>query len=93
MKPPQSRSRLRIQAALFALLLAAVTPQVGGAAAIPLPGEYELLAWLASVLRAPPVWGSWALLAAGISGVWAIGHRRMSAPGGGSLDPYGLRRP
>lgn len=69
--------------------------QVRAAAAVPLPGERELLAWLAwltSVLRGPPVSGSWALLIAGISGVWAIGRRRMSAPGGRSLDPYRLRR-
>ena len=103
---------MRIKAALFALSIAAMTTQVGGAtaaagigeplaarvsaaAAIPLPGERELLgwlAWLARVSRAPPVLGSWALLLAGVAGVWAIGHRRMSAPGGHSLDPYGLRR-
>ncbi len=66
--------------------------QVRAAAAIPLPGERELLAWLTSVLRGPPVSGSWALLVAGISGVLAIGRRRMSAPGGRSLDPHRLRR-
>ena len=65
------------------------------AAAIPVPAAGELLGWLAwleRVLPAPPISAGWALLAAGIAGVWVIGHRRMSAPGGRSLDPYGPRR-
>jgi hypothetical protein len=47
---------------------------------------------LASLLRGPPVSESWALLLAGLTGVWAIGHRRMSVLGSRSLDPRGLRR-
>src|SRR5579862_4925374 len=62
------------------------------AALVVLPGEPELLAWMRSVLRGSPVPGSWALLIAGLTGVWAIGRRRISALGNGTLDPYRLRR-
>jgi hypothetical protein len=57
-----------------------------------MPGERELLAWITSVLRGSPVPGSWALLIAGLTGVWAIGRRRVAALGNGTLDSYGLRR-
>ena len=72
----------------------ALEPPVGhvSAAIVPVPGERELLAWVASVLRGSPVPGSWALLIAGLTGVWGIGRRRISALGSGTLDPYRLRR-
>ena len=79
---------------------ASATPRIGleppaahlSAALVALPGERELLAWVTSVLRGSPVPGSWALLIAGLTGVWAIGRRRISALGGGTLDPFRLRR-
>ena len=108
MKPKRARMRWRLKGTIFALSIAAMATQVGGAtmsprvaaelpapvsaAAIPLPGERELLIWLASVLRTPPVSGGWALLLAGLTGVWAIAWRRMSAPDSRSLDAHGLRR-
>jgi hypothetical protein len=58
----------------------------------PVPGERELLAWITSVLRGSPVPDRWALLIAGLTGVWAIGRRRIAALGNGTLDSYGLRR-
>ena len=62
------------------------------AALVALSGEPELLARIRSVLRESPVPGSWALLIAGLTGAWAIGRRRISALGSGTLDPYRLRR-
>ncbi len=50
------------------------------------------LTGLAGLLRDPQPSGSWALLVAGLLGIWAIGHRRLSALGSRSLDPHGLRR-
>lgn len=107
MKPSQARKPLRLKAMLFALSVAAMSTQVGGAssaagvagsapvaqmsAAMPLLGERELLTWLASLLRAPPESGRWALVVAGLVGVCAIGLRRISASGSRSLDPYRLR--
>ena len=67
-----------------------VTAAASAAAA--LSGEPAPLARLASLLRGPQVSGNWALLVAGFLGVFAIGHRRVSAPGSRSLDPQGLRR-
>jgi hypothetical protein len=61
------------------------------AATVPVPSERELLSWLASLSRGPPPSAGWALLVAGLIGVWAIGHRRISAADR-SLDPYRLRR-
>jgi|SRR5215470_4054164 len=69
--------------------------QASVAAAIPMPGERELLAWLARltrVVRLKPESGNWALLIAGLTGAWAIGHRRRSAFGSRALDPYRLRQ-
>jgi hypothetical protein len=62
---------------------------------IPLPDERELLAWLARLtgaLHGPPVSGSWALLIAGISGVWAIGRRRTASLRSHALDLHRLQR-
>lgn len=59
--------------------------------AVALPGGRARLNGLASVSPGPPVSGGWGLLAAGLMGVWAIGRRRLSAPGGRSLDPRKLR--
>jgi hypothetical protein len=78
---------------------ATVTPGVAGqrpaalvsAARLPLPGERELLTRLASVLRGPPVSATWPLLLAGLTGVWAIGRRRVSETGSRPLDPGRLR--
>jgi hypothetical protein len=109
MKPTQVRTRLRLKGTIFALLIAAIATQVGGAsvapgvpgepparqlnaAMVPVVGERELLAWVESVSRGPPVPGSWALLLAGLTGVWAIGRRRVSAIGNGSGNLYRLRR-
>lgn len=109
MKPIRAHTRLRLKGAIFALSIAAMATQVGGASAVPgvageppvaqlsaaivpVPGERELLAWLTSVSRGSPVPGSWALLIAGLAGVWAIGRRRVSAIGNRTLIPYRLRR-
>jgi len=62
------------------------------AAALPIPGERELLAWLARVLPLPPESGNWALLIAGLTGAWAIGRRRMSSSGSRALDLRRLRQ-
>jgi hypothetical protein len=43
------------------------------------------LSLLVSLLRRPPTPGSWALLLAGLAGVWAIGRRRVSSIGDRSL--------
>lgn len=59
---------------------------------VPLALERGLEARLARVLRRPPVSGSWALLIAGLTGVWAIGQRRMTAAAARSLDPRRLQR-
>ena len=64
--------------------------QPSAAAALPIPGERELLAWLTRVLRVPPVSGGWALLIAGLAGAWAIGYRR-SAFANHALDLRRLR--
>ena len=58
--------------------------------AVALPDGRAQLNGLARLSPGPPVSGGWGLLAAGLMGVWAIGRRRLSAPGGRSLDP---RRP
>jgi hypothetical protein len=79
---------------------ATVAPGVAGgppvahvsAASVSLPGGRELLAWLASELRGPPASGSWMLLLAGLTGVWAIGRRRVSALGSRTLHPHRLLR-
>jgi hypothetical protein len=110
MKPTRAHTPLRLKGAIFALSLAAMATQVGGASAtsgvaagerpvaqvsavsLPVPGERELLAWLTGMLRGSPVPGSWALLVAGLAGVWAIGRRRVSAIGDRTLIPYPLRR-
>jgi hypothetical protein len=62
------------------------------AAIVPVPGERELLAWITSLLRGSPAPESWALVIGGLTGVWAIGRRRISALGSGTVDPYGFRR-
>jgi len=62
------------------------------AAALPIPGERELLAWLTRVLPSPPESGNWALLIAGLTGAWAIGRRRMSSSGSRALDLRRLRQ-
>jgi hypothetical protein len=64
----------------------------GAATAAVLPVTRAQLTALAGLLRGPPASGGWGLLAAGLIGVWAIGHRRMSVLGSRSLDPHGLRR-
>jgi hypothetical protein len=111
MKTTRARTPLRLRATLIALSIVAMATQVGGATAaavdqpraakvsaatvIPVPGERELLAWLARLtdgLRGPPVSGGWALLLAGLTGVWAIGRRRLSPPGSLSLPRQRLRR-
>ena len=66
---------------------AAYSTAAGGS----VPAGRELAASLAGVLRGRPVSGSWALLLAGLTGILAIGRRRMSALGGLSLDPQRLR--
>ena len=107
MNPTRSRRLLRLKGTIFALSLAAMASQVGGAtaapreagarpavhlsASLPLPGARELLAGLASPVRHAPGSGSWALLIAGLTGAWAIGRRRVSAIGSRSLDPHRLR--
>ncbi|HEV2227953.1 MAG TPA: hypothetical protein VGR86_03280 [Steroidobacteraceae bacterium] len=76
-----------------ALRLAGAPPAAHvSAASAAVPGERELLAWLARVMVRPPVPGSWALLVAGLASAWAIARRRMSAGGSRSLDPHRLRR-
>ena len=109
MKSTRAHTRSRLKGALFALALAAMASQVGGASAapgtagelpaarvsaaiVPMPGERELLAWITVVLRGSPVPRSWALLLAGLAGVCAIGHRRVSAFGNHTLIPHRLRR-
>lgn len=108
MKSTRAHSRLRLKGTLLALVVAAMASQVGGASAVPrmageppaqvsaaivpVPGERELLAWVTSVLRGSPLPGSWALLLAGLAGVWAIGYRRVSALGNHTLMPHRLRR-
>jgi hypothetical protein len=109
MKPTRAHTRLRLKGAIFALSIAAMTTQVGGAsmapgvageppvaqvsaASLPVPGERELLVWVTTVLHGSPLPGSWALLVAGLAGVWAIGRRRVSAIGDRTLIPYRLRR-
>ena len=62
------------------------------AVSVSLPGGLEPPAALASLLRRPPVSGSWALLFAGLTGILAIGRRRLSALGSLSFDPQRLRR-
>jgi MYXO-CTERM domain-containing protein len=62
------------------------------AAIVPLTLEHELWAWSARVSSEPPVSGGWALLLAGLAGVWAIGRRRISATGSGGRALYRLRR-
>jgi hypothetical protein len=64
----------------------------GGATGAALSVERAQLGGVAGLLRSPPVSGGWGLLVAGLIGVWAIGHRRMSVRGSRSLDPHGLRR-
>jgi len=64
--------------------------QASVAAALPMPGERELLAWLTRILRLPPVSGSWALLIAGLTGAGAIGYRR-SVFANHALDVHRLR--
>jgi hypothetical protein len=79
---------------------ASAAPEMAGARPVPaaasaaaaLSDEHAQLTGLASLLRGPQVSGSGALLVAGLLGVWAIGHRRVSAAGSRSLDPQGLRR-
>ena len=69
--------------------------QLSVAAALPMPGERELLAglaWLTRVVRLPPESGNWALLIAGLTGAWAIGHRRRFSFGSRALDPYRLHQ-
>ncbi|HEY2276318.1 MAG TPA: hypothetical protein VGH61_12510 [Steroidobacteraceae bacterium] len=63
----------------------------GVAATAALSDERAQLTGLAGLLRGPPASGGWGLLVAGLIGVWAIGHRRMSVLGSRSLDPHGLR--
>ena len=108
MKSTRAHPRLRFTGTLFALVLVAMTSQVGGASAargsageppaarsaaiVPLPGGRELLAWFMSVSRGSPAPGSWALFLAGLAGVCAIGHRRVSAIGDRTLRAYRLRR-
>src|SRR5690349_14786250 len=88
MNPTRSRRPSRLKATIFALSLAAMTSQVGGAAAapggsgalaavhmsasLPVAGERELFAGLASPVRHAPGSESWALLLAGLAGAWAI---------------------
>ena len=108
MKPTPARMPLRPRGALVALSVAAMMTQVSRASAapervdsrpvttvaaaiVPPVGPAQLAA-LASLWRAPPVSGGWPLLVAGLIGVWAIGHRRLSAPESRSLDPHRLRR-
>jgi hypothetical protein len=62
------------------------------AVSVPLPGGLEPPAAIATLLRGPPVSGSWALLFAGLTGILAIGRRRLSALGSLSFDPQRLRR-
>lgn len=62
------------------------------AASASLPDGLELPTAFASLLRGPPVSGRWALLFAGLTGVLAIGRRRMAALGRLSFDPQRLRR-
>jgi hypothetical protein len=132
MKAMRARRASRLKGTLFALALAAVATQVGGAAVapgmagesfaaqasvarIPVVAGTAARAWappvveafrhsgrqqpgagggageraqpegLASAVRAPPVPGAWALLVAGLTGVWTIGRRRLSAMGNRSL--------
>jgi len=59
---------------------------VAAVARAPLPAEHAQRSGLASLLRGPPVSGSWALLVAGLMGAWAIGQRRASTLGSRSLD-------
>jgi hypothetical protein len=66
--------------------------QASVAAALPIPGERELLAWLTRALPSPPESGNWALLIAGLTGAWAIGRRRMSSSGSRALDLRRLRQ-
>jgi hypothetical protein len=49
--------------------------------------QREPLRLLVSLLPRPPAPGSWALLLAGLAGVWAIGRRRVSSIGDRSLRP------
>jgi hypothetical protein len=49
--------------------------------------QREPLSLLVSLLPRPPAPGSWALLLAGLAGVWAIGRRRLSSIGDRSLRP------
>lgn len=61
-------------------------------AGVSLPDALELTASFAGLLRVPPASGGWALLFAGLTGILAIGRRRMSALGSLSFDPQRLRR-
>ena len=101
MKPKPAHSRLCLKGTLLAMLIAAVaTPGTAGeppatqlsAAIVPLSAERELLAWITGVLQGSPAPGSWALFLAGLAGVCAIAHRRVSAIGDHTLRPHRLRR-
>lgn len=62
------------------------------AASVSLASKLAPLSSLGSVLQAPPVSGGWALLFAGLTGIWAIGRRRTSTLGSRILEPQRLRR-
>ena len=62
------------------------------AASVSLSSKLAPLSSLGSVLQAPPVSGGWALLFAGLTGIWAIGRRRTSTLGSRILEPQRLRR-
>ena len=57
-----------------------------------LAGKLAPLGSLGSVLHGQPVSGGWALLFAGLTGIWAIGRRRTSTLGSQILEPQRLRR-
>ena len=62
------------------------------AASFSLSSKLAPLSSLGGMLQAPPVSGGWALLFAGLTGIWAIGRRRTSALDSRILEPQRLRR-